>query len=510
MDRDGSCKSLWQTTVNTYPSVYRFPRESAYDVAIVGGGITGITLALMLQESGKDCVLIEAHQLGFGSTGGTTAHINTFLDNSYSKIAKDFSEQTAGMVAQAVQDSISLIKRNVGKYNISCSLEDMAGYVFSRSDDQTAELEEIVSYCQKLGVLAEFIDVGENDPTIQCIAKFEGQAQFNPLKYIQALAQQFEKKGGTILQYCRMESMEQNGQCLLQTSLGALKAKQVVYATHIPPGVNVLHTLNAAYRSYVLGVSLLQSKEMPAGLMYDMEEPYHYYRRFKDKNQDILLIGGADHKTGDEETENAYNELKSYALKNFHIREIVYKWSSQYYESADGLAYIGELPGSEADVFVATGFGGNGMIYGSMAALILHDLIIKGDSEYEKIFNPKRVKPLASFSKFVAENADVAKELVKGKLSRERIEAFVELSFDEGRVVEYEGEKMGLYKDPVGNIFAVDPICPHMKCVVKWNQMEKSWDCPCHGSRFSYTGELLNGPAKHNLDIVQLQKQTSL
>ena len=150
------------------------------------------------------------------------------------------------------------------------------------------------------------------------------------------------------------------------------------------------------------------------------------------------------------------------------------------------------------------------MIYGSMSAIILHDMIVRGSSEYEKIFNPKRVKPIASFGKFASENADVAKELVTGKFSREKIESLVEIANDEGKVVEYEGEKMGLYKDPVGNIFAVDPVCPHMKCVVKWNQSERSWDCPCHGSRFSYTGELLTGPAKHNLNIVQLQKQTSL
>jgi glycine/D-amino acid oxidase-like deaminating enzyme/nitrite reductase/ring-hydroxylating ferredoxin subunit len=512
MERDGNTTSLWQASMPAYPSKLRFPPNgTVFDVVVVGGGITGTTLANELAEAGMKCLLMEAHQLGFGTTGGTTAHINTFLETPYHKIASKFSQKAAGLVAQAVQDAINLLRQNVNSARIDCDFGMVPGYVYASDQKQTDELEEVVGYCQKIGVEAEFVEPGDFMFPYQRMARFPGQARFHPLKYIFGLASQFEKKGGVILQYCRLENVEErDGLFEVQSNLGNVMAKRVVYATHTPPHVNILHTLLAPYRSYVIGFEL-EKAEVPDILIYDMEEPYNYFRMYDTHGRRFVIAGGADHKTGDvENTTEPYRQLDSHIRKHFPVKSVVFRWSSQYYEPADGLAYIGELPGQSKNVYVATGFGGNGMIYSHVAAIVLRDLIVNGHSEYEDIFSSKRVKPLASAGKFGEENADVAKELVSGLLPKEKIEALMDLAAGEGRLVEYEGKKMGLYRDNSGNIYAVNPVCPHMKCVVKWNSTEKSWDCPCHGSRFSFTGELLTGPSTHNLEVYTLQTRTSL
>lgn len=512
MERDGNTTSLWQASVPAYPSKMRFPPAGeVFDVVVVGGGITGMAVAHAVAESGLKCLVMEAHQIGFGTTGGTTAHVNTLLETPYQKIASSFSQQAAGMVARAVQDAINLLRKNVNNLRIDCDLAIVPAYVYSSDQEQTDTLESWVGYCNKLGVEAEFYEAEDFMFPYQRMARFPGQVRFHPLKYIFGLAADIEKNGGVILQYCRVEDVESHDEIFeVRSNLGPVLAKKVVYATHTPPHVNVLHTLLAPYRSYVIAFEL-EKAEIPDIMIYDMDEPYRYYRIHDAHGRRIVIAGGEDHKTGDiENTTEPYRALDAHIRKHFPVKEVLFRWSSQYYESADGLAYIGELPGQSDHVYVATGFGGNGMIYSHIAAIVLKDIIINGHSEYGEIFSSKRVKPLASAGSFAKENADVAKELVSGHLPKEKIEALMDLAAGEGRLGEFEGKKMGLYRDNSGNIYAVNPVCPHMKCVVKWNSTEKSWDCPCHGSRFSFTGELLTGPATRDLEVYTLQKRTSL
>lgn len=505
MQRDGACQSIWQSSVPEYKAGTTFIPVGVQDVVIIGGGITGITTALLLQKAGKRCVVVEANNIGFGTTGGTTAHLNTFLDSSYAQITRNFSAEDAELMATGARQAIDLIRQHIEQYNILCLFKELPGFLFSVDEKQSKELEEIVAAAQKAGVKADFTNTTILPIPYQKIALFENQAQFNPMQYLYGIAKAFEEAGGVLLQNCRMLHAEDNEMVEVITTKGNIRCRQLIYATHIPPGVNLLHFRCAPYRSYVIGVELARG-EYPDGVAYDMNDPYRYYRTQEINGRPYLIVGGEDHKTGHEDnTEACFRRLESHVRSFFEVKEVAYKWSSQYFEPTDGLPYIGHLPGHPENIFVATGFGGNGMILGTLSAILLCDLLVKGNSPWEELLDPNRIKPVAGFANFVKESADVVGKLVGGLFPEAKLPELADIAFDEARVVEYEGKKMGIYKDPRGKVYAIDPGCTHIKCTVQWNGAEKTWDCPCHGSRFSYTGEVLTGPARKSLAVYDVK-----
>ena len=501
MTRDGANESIWQHNRENYQtkSTEDIP-EKIFDVLIVGGGITGITTALLLQQAGKTCILAEAHTLGFGTTGGTTAHLNNFFDTPYHKVEKNFGEANAQLLARAAKEAMSLIKKQVTTNSIDCNYEERDAYLFAMNENQDKELDELVNASKKLRLPVDFINDSPFPLPYLKIACFREQAQFNPIPYIFKLAKIFEESGGIILQDCRVGKLKENDIIEADSCKGIITAKSVVYATHIPPGVNVLHFKCAPYRSYAVA-ALLKSGEYPKALGYDMNDPYHYYRTQNIDGKNFLIAGGEDHKAGHEQnTSTCFRRLESHLRSYFDIESIAFRWSSQYFEPADGLPYIGQLPGSRENVFVATGFGGNGMIYGTLAGIVLRDLICKNESVYKELFDPARIKPIASFGNVVKEAADVVKVLISTPFSSEKLKELADLAPGEARIVKYEGNSMAIYKDEQHGLHAVSAACTHIKCTISWNETEKSWDCPCHGSRFSIDGEVLTAPARKDLE----------
>ncbi len=506
MKRDGATTSIWQYEIEDYISkTSQIPQDVPYDVLIVGGGITGLSTALQLQKAGKCCILVEAHTLGFGTTGGTTAHINTIMESSFDKIKKDFSEDDAKLLADIVKESCSLIESNIHTYNIDCNYAEKTGYVFSQNEDQTKELNNMHSGCLEIGVPCEKSSTIPIPISFEEALTFPNQAQIHPIKYIFGLAKAFEAMGGVIVQHCKVMELDKKDDIIATTTLGNIKTKNVVYATHVPPGVNILHFRCAPYRSYVIAAKL-EDNNYPEGLVCDMNDPYKYYRTDIINGEKFLIVGGEDHKTAHEEhTEKCFLNLESYVRKHFNVSSVPFSWSSQYYDSTDGLPYIGELPGFTENVYVATGFGGNGIVYSSSSALILTELIVNGNSKFEKLFVPSRIKPVAGFTNFIKEGADVVTNLLGAWMSAPKLESFASLAPDEAKIVSYEDKKLALYKDSVGNLHAVNSLCSHIKCSISWNSAEKSWDCPCHGSRFSCTGEVLTGPSTVDLEYIDLK-----
>ncbi len=505
MKRDGFNVSLWQSRPAFIPKHDTLPSEKQ-EVIVVGGGITGITTALHLQKAGKKCTLIDAQEIGFGTTGGTTAHLNTTMDTTYDEIKQKFSAAAAQQVADLAQSAITLIRSYVKEYGIDCAYSEQTAYLCAKNEEQAEMLDTILKGCLDVKLPAQYTtDVPTSTPYIKAISVAQ-QAQFHPLDYILALAQHFEAIGGRIVHDCRLTGFsEENKVLTIQTSKGEVKADALIFATHIPPGVNVLHFLCAPYRTYALAVKL-KGDNYPDALVYDLDDPYHYFRTQEVDGGRYLIAGGEDHKTGHEEnTHERFKCLEAYVRKYYNVDHVAYQWSSQYFEPADGLPYIGHLPGNPVNVYVATGFGGNGMIYGTASAMILTALITTGHSEYEDLFSPARVKPVASFENLMKEGAAVTKDMIGGWLSIPQLEEAVELAKGDAKVVKYEGKTVALYKDNNGALHAVNPACPHIKCSVCWNTSEKSWDCPCHGSRFSYTGELLTGPSTSDLVKIDLR-----
>jgi len=501
--RDGKNISLWQVSKRALANGISDASE-IYDVLIIGGGITGLTTALDLQREGKKCMLAESHNLGFGTTGGTSAHLNTFLDATYPEIDSDFGKGVSSMLADASKRMIEKIKANIDELQIDADFEFKDGYLFSQNEEETRQLREILTSAQAAGTAVS--ESNENGLPIdfQHSLRFKEQAQFHPLKYIAGLADGFTKLGGKISEGIMVTATElRDGIHHAVHDNGEIKAKNLVWATHIPPGINILSLRNAPYRSYVIAAEL-KDGNYPKCLSYDMQEPYHYFRSHELDGKNYLLVGGADHKTGHDDPEQAFTDLEKYAREIFEITEIKFRWSSQYYVPVDGLPYIGQMPGMDDCTYVATGFNGNGMIFGSLSGEIITSLILKKEHALAKVLSPSRIKPVSGFSEFVKENADVAYHFIADRFGGAVLDTLNGLANGEGKIASFDGKKLALYKDSTGKVTALDPVCTHAGCIVGWNPSEKSWDCPCHGGRFATDGCVITGPPREALGRVNI------
>ena len=502
--RDGHTTSLWQDAVAPFKAATSRVDGKLFDVVIAGGGITGLTTALLLQEAGKECLVLEAQNLCFGTTGGTTAHLNTLLDTPYSMIEKKFDKETAKLIADAAAAALHLIRLNIKKYAIDCDFEEASAYLFAQNDEQEKELQDIMEASVRAGLDAEYTDQYPFPMTFSKIMKAGNQAKFNPVKYVYGLATAFEAAGGVIQQNCRITEVKNEHKLEIITSQGRFHATDIIYATHIPPGVNLLHLRCIPYRSYAMAV-ILEGNKYPDGLAYDMVDPYHYYRSQIVNGQTYLIAGGKDHKTGAEKnTDYLFTKLEATVRENFSVKEVAYKWSSQYFEPADGLPYIGQLPGHPQHIYVATGYGGNGMTYSQVAGRILSDILLKHDNPLIEVLDPNRIKPIAGFSNFITHNTGVISNFAGKLFSADKLTELADLAPGEARIVRFEGKKIGLYKDENGNLHAVNPVCTHLKCEVSWNDAEHSWDCPCHGARYDCEGKVIGGPADLSLETINI------
>jgi glycine/D-amino acid oxidase-like deaminating enzyme/nitrite reductase/ring-hydroxylating ferredoxin subunit len=497
--RDGENLSPWQNQNELSPANAVLYGSNQYDVLIVGAGITGMSAGLLLQNAGKQVLIVDARRPGFGTTSGTSAHINTFADTTYTEAKSAFGAEGAQLFAEAIKEGFSLIKNNIENYQIDCDYESKPGYLYAENADQVKQLEDVYNGAVDVGVPVEYVTDVPTPVKFEKALLFPEQAQFHPIKYLQGLQAAFEKAGGKLLEETMIDEVSKEGDGHMAKA-GELRihATSVIYATHIPPKITSFSFRCAPYRSYVLAVKL-KGKNYPDALIYDMEEPYHYFRTHVIDGQPLLLVGGNDHKTGHDDPEKAFEDLEKYTRKHYGVSSVKYRWSSQYYIPVDGFPYIGQMPEASAGTYCATGYNGNGMMLGSVAAKILCDLIVKKESPYEKIFSPSRTKPIDGFSDFIKENADVVYHFVADRISVKETDSLKRLAKGSGKVVEFEGKKIAAYRDENDELHTLSPVCTHAGCIVNWNQSEQSWDCPCHGARFDIDGKVLTGPADQDL-----------
>jgi glycine/D-amino acid oxidase-like deaminating enzyme/nitrite reductase/ring-hydroxylating ferredoxin subunit len=462
------------------------------DVAVVGAGITGLTAALLLKRAGKRVAVIEAGQIGTGVTGATTAHLTTMLDMRYQDLIGKWGADGARDAAASSRAAIKQIAQ-IAAEQIDCDFEWVDGYLYTEDARQLAMLHAEAKATERIDLETTLTGQAPLPYPVRGALRFERQAQFHPLKYLQGLARAVEGDGSRIYEQTRVLDVADREPCRVQTETGTVTADSVILATHVPINDLLFTALVAPYRSYVLGLRLNES--VPNGLFWDTAEPYHYIRGYGD----TLIVGGADHKTGQEQdTEAHYRQLEAFARARFQVAEITYHWSSQVYEPVDGLPYIGKHP-LKHHVYVATGFSGTGMTFGTLAAMLLRDELLGQENQWAELYSTTRIKPLAGGKRFIAEGVNVAAQAVGGWLSPAETEDFADIEPGQGRIAEVDGKKLAVYRDEHSAVHALSPICTHAGCIVAWNSAERTWDCPCHGGRYSPTGEVIEGPPSRGL-----------
>lgn len=500
-------QSYWLASASL-PGFSALQEDIQTDVAVVGAGMTGIAAAYLLAEQGVKVTLLDAGRILNGTTGHTTAKITAQHDLIYDELIAHLGQEQAKLYYEANTEALQWIGSMVSKHGISCGYTEEDAYVYTASKESEAKIIKEFEAYEKLGIPGSYVQQTQLPLPVIGAVVMNKQAQFHPLAFLSALVEQLTRKGVRIYEHTEAMTVEEdgNGRQTVVTSRGhKIHCGHVLSCTHFPfYGARGLYFAKLhAERSYVLAVKTGEGVRKPKGMYLSAEDPKRSIRTVRINGEELLLLGGENHQTGQGLcTIRYYEALQSFGQQYFDIQNIAYRWSAQDLISLDKLPYIGPATENTHRVLVATGYKKWGMTTSIAAAQLLSKQVTGQKSPYAELFRPSRFHADPSLRNLVVEGADVAKHFVKGKLEMP-MHSPDELGNDEGGVVRLNGKRAGAYRDPQGKLHLVDTTCTHMGCEVEWNAGERSWDCPCHGSRFSYQGEVLEGPAKRPLEAVK-------
>jgi glycine/D-amino acid oxidase-like deaminating enzyme/nitrite reductase/ring-hydroxylating ferredoxin subunit len=501
-NNSGHTTSLWmETRLPPFPSL---EKNLSADVCIVGAGITGLTCAYTLAKQGKSVVVVDKGPIAGGQTARTTAHLSWALDDRYFTLESYFGLEGTRNAAESHCSAINYIEKIINDEEIECDFERVSGYLFVPPEESTDILDKEFLAINKTGMKidkvsrAPFSSSFDAGPSLH----FPRQAQFHPLKYLQGLIKAIQKYGGQIYSNTPVSQFEDGSPSYVKTTSGAIiESTSLIVATCTPVNNRYyIHTKQAAYRTYVIGAAVPKNS-VPSGLYWDTADPYHYLRtqsHATDSKLDWLIIGGEDHKTGqDAAIDEKYQNLEDWAKERFpQMGPVEYKWSGQVFEPVDSLAFIGRNPGDQ-NTYIATGDSGNGITHGTIAGLLIPDLISGRVNPWESLYNPSR-KTLKAAKAYIQENMNVLLQyshwLTPGEITK-----VSEMLPEEGMLLKEGMKKIAVYKDSQNKIHMHSAVCTHLGGCVSWNPGERSWDCPCHGARYDALGKVLNGPAIHDL-----------
>lgn len=499
----GATISAWAATAKL-PELSPLSTDLAADVCVVGAGISGLTTAYLLAREGRSVVVLDDGPIAGGETSRTTAHLSNALDDRYQRLERIHGVEEIRIAAESHTAAIDRIESIVREEGISCDFERLDGYLFNPGDGSQEDLQKELEAARRAGLTeTELISRAPLDSfdTGPCL-RFPRQGQFHPLRYLAGVVTAILRDGGRIFTATHAEKIEAGSPVRVVSRAGpVVSAAAAVVATNSPVHTLVaLHTKQAAYRSYVVAGSVPRSSVRKA-LYWDTESPYHYVRLQTSPERDgndLLIVGGEDHKTGqEEEPEKRWQRLREWARERFPaFKEVSFRWSGQVMETVDGLAFIGKSPGEE-NIYVATGDSGMGMTHGTIAGILLTDLLLERENPWSRLYDPSRVS-LRAAGEFAMENLNVAAQYVDHVTSGDT-DSVDDLRRGSGAVVRRGLKKIAAYRDENGTLHERSAVCTHLGCVVAWNPAEKSWDCPCHGSRFDPEGRVLNGPAIRDL-----------
>ncbi|MBB6447323.1 FAD-dependent oxidoreductase [Bacillus benzoevorans] len=480
----------------TFPSFEKLTQNLAVDVAIVGGGITGITAGFLLKQEGLHVAILEAGNILNGTTGHTTAKITAQHNLIYDELIHHFGEEQARLYYQSADDSLQFIIKMIQEKGIDCDFSKEDAYLYAITDEYADKIEKENEAYQRLHINGNHVSSIPFDIPITGALVMKEQAQFHPLKYLKTLAKDFIAAGGLIFENTTAIDIEEGDTPTVMTRDGhRVSCKYLIMASHFPffDKKGMYFTRMYAERSYAIGIKA--KKDYPGGMYLSVDEPSRSLRYTPVNGEPLMIVGGESHKTGQgPDTLLHYLALESFADVHFGIEEYKYRWSTQDLITIDKLPYIGEITADNPRILTATGFRKWGMTNGTTAARLLSDMILEKENPYQKLFSPTRhFKADPSIKKLITINADVAGHLLKGKLEYVGKDPN-DLHHDEGAVVMVNGKRAGAYKDTEGILHIVDTTCTHLGCECEWNHGERTWDCPCHGSRYSIDGEVLDGP----------------
>lgn len=492
-------QSYWLASVQI-PQFEQLSGDIDVDVAIVGGGIVGIASAFALKQSGLKVTVVEAAKVFHGTTGHTTAKLTAQHDIIYSTINTNMNLESAQQYADANKAALVAVDEAIKQNNIQCDFSWQPAYVFTQNDNEIQKIQDEAKIASDLGFAATYLEEIPLPIKVKAALRFDNQAQFHPLKYLIAVANLIPGNGSHIYENTMaLDIQTENGYTITTNKGYSIKAPNVIIATHYPfyDGNGIYYSRIHPVKSYAIGITI--KDKFPGGMYITSEDPGRSFRSTPLANgEELVIIAGEHHNTGQGGDMNThYKNLIDTANSVFELSEVLYRWSAQDYTSLDKVPYIGSLTSNSPGLYVATGFRKWGISTSIAASLILKDYIMGKENPWAPVFNPSRAEPVATPEKFETLKTNITNAL------RESIQMQIEDDSDikpgEARIVDINGKKYGAYVDNNGKQHIIDITCTHMGCTLQWNSAEKSWDCPCHGSRFTYDGKILESPAKKPL-----------
>jgi glycine/D-amino acid oxidase-like deaminating enzyme/nitrite reductase/ring-hydroxylating ferredoxin subunit len=498
---EGSRKASYWISSATFPQFSRLAGDAEADVVVVGGGITGLTAGYLLAKAGRRVIVLERDRCATADTGHTSAHLTMVTDTRITELSRKFGRTHAQAVWDAGLAAIGTIDEIVRERAIDADFQWVDGFLHAPiGDDAGEEAERLradAALADELGFDAEFLD---SAPLVARPGiRFANQARVHPRKYLAGVAKAFVELGGRIHEHSEVGGFLDDPR-RVEVGAHSVRCDDVVLATHNPLvgfrgtlGAALFQTKLALYTSYVLA-GRVPKGEVPDALWWDTADPYRYLRVEPHRDHDVVIFGGEDHKTGQQDdTEECYGRLEAQLREVVPEATLTHRWSGQVIETPDGLPYIGR---SADHQYSATGYSGNGLTFGTLAGLMIADEILGRSNPWKELFDPGRKALTRGLWDYLKENSDYPYYLLRDRFAGAEAKSVRAIGRDRGKILERNGAKVAAYRDADGTVTLRSAICTHMGCTVAWNTAERTWDCPCHGSRFTPAGAVISGPAE--------------
>ena len=492
--------SFWLATTpeTDFPSV---ADGVTVDVAVVGAGITGITAAVLLKRAGKSVALIDSRRIVHGASGYTTAKVTSGHGTSYTKIRKAFGADGARTYAEANEAALEWIAKLIEVNRIDCDFERRTNYVYAQTEEEVAELRQEAEVQRQAGLATTLVDETPLPFPVAAALRLENQAQFHPRRYLLALAATVPGDGSYVFEQSRVHRVKHGQPCEVVVGRRSVRAADVILATHLPILDSGLSFTKAyPHRSYAVAAPLGEAAD-PDGMFINAGTPTRSIRTLRDGDRVLIQVGGNGHKTGEEDdTAARYDQLEEFLHEHWPAAgEVEHRWSTQDYMAHDRVPYVGRLRRRSKHLYAATGYSKWGMTNGTVAGMILSDSILGRPNPWAELYDSKRLLPRSALGSFLRENASAGLHFVTGWVSGGDRATVSELRPEEGALIRLRGRKTAVYRDAERRLHGLSPVCRHLYCLVDWNPAERSWDCPCHGSRYDGEGRAIQAPTTEDL-----------